>query len=230
MDDAQKGKHFKVFHTASVMKTSWPAIQLNSLTILNQFQETDSGGIHVRTTFFLLHLFTHDFKHMQEQTRKCVPTYDSHMSIYSLSSDKILQTRCDTTESQTSLLLGSRVGRGGLLQSFFSLAMGDKGPGQNCPPGIYWASYSTPPLLETIQRILIVLSERAAEVADSDWQVEAGSTAASSQAPIPPRGNSGGALLEPWTCGFRCKHCQNRCTRREGHSNHSCWDCRHKRH
>ena len=37
------------------------------------------------------------------------------------------------------------------------------------------------------------------------------------------------ALKEPWSCGFRCKWCKCACTRREGHTHHSCYEHRHRR-
>ena len=39
---------------------------------------------------------------------------------------------------------------------------------------------------------------------------------------------AGKALIEPWTCGHRCCFWEQACTRSEGHSHHSCWNCRHK--
>ena len=36
-------------------------------------------------------------------------------------------------------------------------------------------------------------------------------------------------LLTPFSCGYKCKWCEAECTRREGHTHHSCYNCRRRR-
>lgn len=45
-----------------------------------------------------------------------------------------------------------------------------------------------------------------------------------SQRPVPSR-----PLLTPWSCGYSCRWCSQACTRKEGHSHHSCYEHRHRR-
>ena len=41
--------------------------------------------------------------------------------------------------------------------------------------------------------------------------------------------SSGSGLRSPFTCDFHCMFCESRCTRREGHTYHSCFEHRHRR-
>ena len=125
-------------------------------------------------------------------------------------------------------------GRGGFAVVFVILAMGDR---CNQPPGISWRAYDTAVLLQVVSTILAIVAER---VAEEHTPISTASGAASSSSPSVPAVASTGTtvqnlvpdppLLEPFQCNYRCLHCTNRCTRREGHKFHSCWTCRHKRH
>ena len=112
--------------------------------------------------------------------------------------------------------------------------MGDR---CNQKPAIAWTAYETSVLLEVVGAILAVIADRVAgsPVPGISSTSAAGSgssfvASSSSQAPEPVVEPPPQGLRAPWTCGFHCKYCTNPCTRKEGHSNHSCWWCRHKRH
>lgn len=92
--------------------------------------------------------------------------------------------------------------------------------------GVDWSKLTTGELLQTIQDIVVELSIR-----DQNWeQVEPqASTSTGSTSAQPVAAEPKPKLLEPWTCGYRCKWCERPCTRDQGHTRHSCWYCRHER-
>ena len=123
----------------------------------------------------------------------------------------------------------SWAGRVGTLFCAFQFsAMGDTGYTGRCnsPPAISWQSYSSGALLQTVQEITKVL-QQFLEVPASSWDTATDSRAAAS-APGPAPGTAPG-LTRPWTCGFACRWCDQACTRKEGHNNHSCYEHRHRR-
>lgn len=110
-------------------------------------------------------------------------------------------------------LCPSGLGRVGAQLNFELFgAMGEK---LDRPPGIDWSRYSTTALVEAIQQV-------AEEIKAREGQASAGSASAA----VAPEGQG---LLEPWSCGYRCKWCASPCTRAEGHTRHSCYEHRHRR-
>lgn len=93
-------------------------------------------------------------------------------------------------------------------------------------PGISWSQYSTGALLQSIQDIVVELSARDQSVVQPEREPGIGAesasagTSSSTAAPV---------LKEPWSCGYRCQWCEQPCKRKEGHSNHSCYEHRHRR-
>ena len=111
-----------------------------------------------------------------------------------------------------------------------SLAMGER----RCstPPSISWTSYSNTALLQTIQQITVTLQQR--EHSGESATPAASSEGYSVQPPLTGTAGTsaevgGQPLQKPWSCGFTCRWCQAACTRREGHSFHSCYEHRHRR-
>ena len=47
--------------------------------------------------------------------------------------------------------------------------------------------------------------------------------------PTASESQSGKQLKKPWTCGYTCRWCESACSRKEGHTYHSCYDHRHRR-
>ena len=117
-------------------------------------------------------------------------------------------------------------GRVSLCACVFSLAMGDRGHRGDSPPCISWQSYSSGALLQTVQDITKVLQQRL-DTPVNVWDSAAGGKGATTE----PAASSSTAqgLTRPWTCGFACRWCDNACTRKEGHNNHSCYEHRHRR-
>ena len=104
---------------------------------------------------------------------------------------------------------------------WFRLAMGDRCC--DLPPCIAWQSYSNSALLQTVQEITSVLQERLSAPATS--RPETGTSGAQGSAgSINEQG-----LVRPWSCGFTCRWCASACTRKEGHTYHSCYEHRHRR-
>ena len=114
----------------------------------------------------------------------------------------------------------------GSPQFVVSSAMGDRRCGE--PPCIAWNSYSDSALLKTVQSITEVLQQRLGQPSSttvaSDLPVSSGTTAGGQ-----PSGGSDQGLIKPWACVFTCRWCESACTRKEGHSFHSCYEHRHRR-
>ena len=121
----------------------------------------------------------------------------------------------------------SKWGVGGLFTILFcSSAMGDRRCGE--PPCIAWNSYSDSALLKTVQSITEVLQQRLDQ--PSSTTVNRDLSAASGGATgHQPSGASDQGLIRPWSCGYTCRWCASACTRKEGHSFHSCYEHRNRR-
>ena len=101
-----------------------------------------------------------------------------------------------------------------------------------------WATLDTPTLAGIFQLIWTVLRQRLifgtptartdSAPSETSWDLPT-----SSSNLIQEEGLEAGAnnrpLLEPWSCGYRCRWCQRACTRAEGHTRHSCYEHRHRR-
>lgn len=121
--------------------------------------------------------------------------------------------------------IGPKGGLGGLTFLCDSTgAMGEKRLG--VAPGIAWSNYTTPALLQSIQDIVVELSAR-----DQTPAIEGlpSSTTPGAAASASSGASSSQGLKAPWSCGYRCQWCERACTRKEGHSRHSCYDCRYKK-
>ena len=119
-------------------------------------------------------------------------------------------------------LSSGRVGR--VPHAFcVGLAMGDR-TCNSPPPCISWTSYSNEALLKTLQEITGVLQQRLSDPATSSAEQSAQGVPAGATT-----GGGGQGLVKPRACGFTCRWCDSACTRKEGHSFHSCYEHRHRR-
>ena len=113
-------------------------------------------------------------------------------------------------------------------------AMGDAERALN----IDWSTIGTDILVGIFQQIWTVLRQRLIfgdQHSETSSQAPVASQESWDQAPIAPavdrnqRVERSRPLLEPWSCGYRCRWCQSACTRAEGHYRHSCYEHRHRR-
>ena len=92
------------------------------------------------------------------------------------------------------------------------------------------STLTTDQLLVLLQAVSSEVSKRLKlaeeEVASEAYTVVDPPSTGQSSAPVvsPETG-----LLQPFRCQFECRWCKSRCTRQEGHKNHSCYEHRHRR-
>lgn len=120
-------------------------------------------------------------------------------------------------------LLWLRVGSGGFSPfDFVDVAMGSRGRGAL---GIDWESLDTETLAHILTTVWAILRARLTDL-----------TVDHPPPPVPseprdrrPSQVAGARLLTPERCEYHCLYCEERCTRRPGHTFHSCWEHRRRR-
>ena len=121
------------------------------------------------------------------------------------------ERQCFTKTNETHLFQTQYLSRrvGGRVSPRFVSSFGAMGDRPQGPPRLQWDAYSTAALLETIGHILAVLVARNQELPTGESVLPGTSSASSSS-----RKGACKALIGPWTCGYRCRFCEQACARR----------------
>ena len=110
----------------------------------------------------------------------------------------------------------------------FPMSHGGERRVSSVPPGIAWSCYTSSALLDTIKEITEELRRReevSTSSASGSWETVGAEGVTNAQ----EQGQNAQGLKSPWTCGFHCRFCTQPCSRREGHTFHSCYEHRHRR-
>ena len=92
-----------------------------------------------------------------------------------------------------------------------------------------WASLSTEDLLSIFDAIWATLKKRLGNGNPAASSMPDASSTSSFCVVEDAEQQSRPPLRTPWSCGFRCRWCEEACTRAEGHKHHSCFEHRKRR-